>query len=163
MTCPIAPIDPRPTRTDRVGGGRSNGWVRMGWSQGVRSARLQGHLRLSMGEKSLCLHFDRSHVERPSRVRCEYEGRKCNGCKKDHNGGGDCSRDIVDSTVETVHREDRVGCMQVFDDTSLIVAAGSSEFPRSGGLSQERELTPAPPLARRALDPCLVVVSVPSL
>jgi len=60
-----------------------------------------------MEEKSHCLHFDRSHVERPSRVWGEYEGRERNGGKKDHDGSGDCSSNIVKSTVDAMHSEDK--------------------------------------------------------
>jgi hypothetical protein len=69
-----------------------------------------------MDEKSLCLHFERSHVERSSWARSEYEGRKRNGGKKDHYGSGDCSRDIVNSAVYAVHRGDSLVVFK-FKDT----------------------------------------------
>jgi hypothetical protein len=70
----------------------------------------QGHLCLPMNEKKygFCLHFDRSHVERSGRVRTEYKRRQRNGGKKNHYCGRNCSRDIVDSGVETVHCRGRI-------------------------------------------------------
>ena len=73
----------------------------------------------------------------------EYEGRECNGGKKDHYCSGDCSRNIVDSTVDAVHSEDKGedGCMRV-KDTSLSTSAQlitntSPEFWRSGRSSRK--------------------------
>jgi len=55
-----------------------------------------------------CLHFDRSHVERSSRLRTEYERRESNGSKKNHYGGRNCSGDIVNSGIDTVHCRGRI-------------------------------------------------------
>jgi hypothetical protein len=115
-----------------------------------------------MDEKSLCLHFERSHVERPSWARSEYEGRKRNGGKKDHYGSGDCSRDIVNSTVYVVHRGDSLVVFKFKDTSSAACRASASAVPSPecpGPVACPKKgnylLRPIP---KRPVDPCFVDV-----
>jgi hypothetical protein len=124
LTFPFAPIDSRTARTDRVVGSQSSGRTKVGSIKEFKVRKSKATFACRWEKKNIYLHFDRSHIKRPRRVRSEYEGRKRNDGEKDHYGGGDCGRDIVSSTVDAVHRGERLVVFKV-KDTSLPVV-----FPR---------------------------------